>query len=126
MPLARIEIPIGKPADFGRDVADTVQQALHEALGVPMEERFQIVTEHPPAGLIIDPSYLGIVRSPEAVIIQIFLNAGRDAPKKRLFFRALADALGERVGLRREDVVVSLVEVQQDDWSFGDGEAQLA
>lgn len=126
MPLARIEIPAGKPAAYGRDVADTVQQALHAALGVPMAERFQIVTEHPPAALIIDPSYLGIARSSEVVIVQVFLNAGRDAPKKRLFFRTVADALHERVGLRREDVLVSLVEVQRDDWSFGNGEAQLA
>ena len=125
MPLARIELPAGKPAAYRRDVADAVQQALHDALGVPMEERFQIVTEHAPGELVVDPSYLGVVRSPEAVIVQVFLNAGRDAERKQAFFRTLADALHARTGLRREDVLVSLVEVQRADWSFGDGDAQL-
>ena len=32
----------------------------------------------------------------------------------------------ERIGLRPEDLVVNLVEVKRENWSFGSGEAQLA
>jgi hypothetical protein len=31
-----------------------------------------------------------------------------------------------RIGLRPEDLVVNLVEVKRENWSFGSGEAQLA
>ncbi len=45
---------------------------------------------------------------------------------KKAFYAAVADGLHERVGLRREDVVIGLVEVKKENWSFGNGEAQYA
>ena len=126
MPLVRIDLPRGKPAGYTAAVGDAVAQALHAALGVPQAERFQVVTEHGPGTLSIDPAYLGVDRSADAMIVQVFLNAGRNAAVKRGFYAALADGLHRAVGLRREDLIVSLVEVQREDWSFGNGEAQLA
>lgn len=38
----------------------------------------------------------------------------------------IADGLHGRVGLRREDVFISLVEVRKENWSFGNGLAQYA
>jgi 4-oxalocrotonate tautomerase len=32
----------------------------------------------------------------------------------------------ERLGLRREDVVIQLVEVAKENWSFGNGDAPYA
>lgn len=125
MPLVRIDVPAGTAADRLAALGEAVQEALHAALGVPMAERFQVITEHRRGGLVVDPSYLGIRRGPGAIIIQVFLNAGRDTDTKRAFYRALADGLQAKIGLRREDVTVSLVEVARDDWSFGHGEAQL-
>ena len=126
MPLVRIDIPEGWPASHGTAVGDAVTEALHAMMGVPPAERFQVVTAHPPAGLSIDPGYLGVDRSADAVIVQVFLNAGRDAATKRRFYAALADRLHEAIGLRREDLVINLAEVKPEDWSFGNGEAQLA
>ncbi len=125
MPLVRIDLPGGRPEGYAAAVGDVVTRALHAAMGVPEAERFQVVTEHAPGGLSIDPVYLGIRRSADAVIVQVFLNAGRDAACKQGFYAALSAGLGEAVGLRREDLVVNLVEVQREDWSFGNGEAQL-
>ena len=125
MPLVRIDLPAGQPPSYGAAVSDTVQSALHDVLGVPLAERFHIVTEHPPGRLSIDPSYLGVQRSPAALVIQVLLNRGRDASTKLHFFQSLADALHAKVGLCPADVVVSLVEVGREDWSFGNGQAQL-
>ena len=126
MPLARIDIPAGQTDQYRAAVGEAVQMALHAALGVPMHERFQIITEHGAGALVIDPGYLDIARSPQAIIIQVTLNEGRDAARKKSFFKALADELHARVGMRREDVVINLVEVKRENWSFGNGEAQLA
>lgn len=126
MPLTRIDMPAGKTPEHRAAVADAVQEALHAALGVPQEERFQVLAEHAPGAFVIDGGYLGVTRSPDAIIVQVFLNRGRDAGLKRRFYAALADGLRACVGLRREDLVVSLVEVGPEDWSFGNGEAQLA
>ncbi|GLS42161.1 tautomerase family protein [Methylobacterium brachythecii] len=126
MPLARIDLVEGKSADYRRTIGDVVYEAIVSALGAPKDDRFQIITEHPAADLIIDPTYLGIQRTPDCVVIQLTLNGGRTLEKKQAFYKQVADGLNERLGLRREDVFISLVEVLKENWSFGNGEAQYA
>ena len=97
-----------------------------DVLNVPADDRFQIVTEHDPDSLIYDPTYLGISRSDDIVIIQITLNQGRTVEMKRQFYSAVAQALAASAGVRTEDVFISLVEVVKENWSFGNGIAQYA
>jgi len=125
MPLARIDLPAGKPAPYARQVGDVVYNAMIATLNAPQDDRFQVITEHT-SGLVIDPTYLGIERSADALIIQLFLNEGRTVEMKKAFYKAVADGLHERVGLRREDVFINLVEVKKENWSFGNGVAQYA
>jgi len=103
-----------------------VYDALVEVLKAPKDDRFQVITEHPAGDFIFDPSYLGIQRSKDCVLIQVTLNAGRTVDQKRAFYKAIADGLHERLSLRREDVLISLVEVSKENWSYGNGEAQYA
>ena len=126
MPLARIDVPAGKSADYRSAIGDVVYNAMISALKAPKDDRFQVITEHPTGGLIIDPTYLGIQRTENAIIIQVTMNEGRTLDMKRAFYKAVADGLHERLGLRREDVVINLVEVKKENWSFGNGEAQYA
>lgn len=97
-----------------------------EAIAVPAQDRFQVVTEHPPTELIYDPSYLGIERSKDFLAIQITLNAGRSVDQKRALYARIADLLAQEAGFRKEDVMISLVEVPKENWSFGNGIAQYA
>jgi phenylpyruvate tautomerase PptA (4-oxalocrotonate tautomerase family) len=92
-----------------------------ETINVPADDRFQIFTEHGPEGLVYDRKYLGIERTDDIVVIQITLNAGRTLDQKRALYLALADRLARDPGLRTEDVLVSLVEVPKENWSFGNG-----
>ena len=126
MPLARIDLPVGKPADYGRAVADVVYEAMIATLNAPENDRFQVISQHTRETLLIDPTYLGIERSADALIIQLTLNEGRTVEVKKAFYKAVADGLHERVGLRREDVFINLVEVKKENWSFGNGIAQYA
>jgi 4-oxalocrotonate tautomerase len=126
MPLARIDVPAGKSADYRSVIGDVVYNAMISALKAPKDDRFQVITEHPTGGLVIDPTYLGIQRTQNAIIIQVTMNEGRTLDMKRAFYKAVADGLHERLGLSREDVVINLVEVKKENWSFGNGEAQYA
>jgi 4-oxalocrotonate tautomerase len=126
MPLARIDVPAGKSADYRSVIGDVVYNAMISALKAPKDDRFQVIAEHPTGGLVIDPTYLGIQRTENAIIIQVTMNEGRTLDMKRAFYKAVADGLHERLGLRREDVVINLVEVKKENWSFGNGEAQYA
>jgi 4-oxalocrotonate tautomerase len=69
---------------------------------------------------------LDIQRSDDCIFLQITLNTGRTLEAKKRFYKAVADGLHEELQVRREDVLINLVEVRKEDWSFGNGEAQYA
>jgi 4-oxalocrotonate tautomerase len=126
MPLVRIDLLEGKTPEYREHVGRVVYDAMLEALGVPKNDRFQVITEHSRASLQFDRTYLGIERSDDCVFLQITLNAGRTLEVKKRFYKAVADGLHEKLNLRREDVFINLVEVQKENWSFGNGEAQYS
>jgi 4-oxalocrotonate tautomerase len=126
VPLTRIDLAAGQSAQYRRTIGDVVYDAMIEVLNVPKGDRFQVITEHPPENFIYDPDYLGITRSPACVFIQVTLLAGRTAELKAAFYKAVADGLYQLLGMRREDVLINLVEVSRENWSFGNGEAQYA
>jgi phenylpyruvate tautomerase PptA (4-oxalocrotonate tautomerase family) len=126
MPLTRIDLPRGKPESYRRTIADVVYDAGIAILKAPPGDRFQIIREHDPDTLLIDPSFLGIERSADALIIQVTISVGRPGEVREAFFRYIVDELHARLGIRPSDVVINLVETQRDNWSFGNGVAQYA
>ena len=69
-------------------------------------------------------SYLGIEYTDELVVIQITLNEGRKTDVKKSLYAKVADLLSGELNLRRENLLISLVEVNKENWSFGNGEMQ--
>ncbi len=126
MPLVRIDLSDATPLADHRTIGDIVHNAMVTTLNVPGDDRFQVIAAHRPESRSIDPSYLGIERTDACVMIQVTLNDGRSVDQKRAFYRAVADQLHEQLGVRKEDVLISLVEVRKENWSFGNGEAQYA
>ena len=126
MPLARIDFVQGQSAEYRRVVGDVDYEAMVEVLKAPKDDRFQIVNEHPADAIVADENYLGVRRTQECIFIQLTLNVGRTVEQKKAFYKAVADALHVRLGLRREDVLINLIEVQKENWSFGNGIAQYA
>ena len=127
MPLVRIDHAAGKPDAYRAAISRGVHDAMIRTFDVPDDDRFQIVGEHAPGSAIVHaPHYLDIEYSDELVIIQITCNDTRRVDQKKALFAALADNLTRSQGLRREDVVINLVEVKKENWSFGNGVAQYA
>lgn len=126
MPLVRIDFPSSTTPAYREGVGTLVYEAMTQTLNVPENDRFMVLADHAPGDLVIDPIYLGIARSPAAILIQITLNEGRAVALKQAFYKAVADGLQARVGLRPEDVFINLVEVKKENWSFGNGVAQYA
>jgi 4-oxalocrotonate tautomerase len=124
MPLVRISLREGKTEGYKKALGDGVHRALVEAMDAPVQDRFQVITEHPASGLVYDPTYLGIGRTDDLVMVQITLSTGRKLAQKRKLFKRMAEILAEKPGLRPEDLMVSLVEVAWENWSFGNGDAQ--
>jgi 4-oxalocrotonate tautomerase len=125
MPLVRIDLRKGKNAAYRQEIGRVVYEAM-VSVGVPEKDRFQIIAEHEGDNFIFDPSYLGIERTHDLVIIQITWNEGRTVEQKKTLYKAIAEGLSQSLGIRTEDVFVNLVEVKKENWSFGKGIAQYA
>jgi phenylpyruvate tautomerase PptA (4-oxalocrotonate tautomerase family) len=123
MPLVRIALREGKPGEYRKAIADEVHQAIVAVANVPPDDHFQIITEHAANALIYDPSYLGVKRTDDIVMIQITLNQ-RPMSMKLAIYKTIAERLAKNPGVRPEDVFISLVPVAPEDWSFGAGRAQ--
>lgn len=125
MPLVRIDLRKGKDAAYRQQVARVVYDAMI-GVGVPANDRFELVNEHDAGNFQYDPDYLGIHRTDDLVIIQITWNEGRTVEQKKQLYKTIADGLAKSPGVRPEDVFINLVEVKKENWSFGKGEAQYA
>jgi phenylpyruvate tautomerase PptA (4-oxalocrotonate tautomerase family) len=122
MPFARIDLAKGKPPEYRATVADVVYGGIVGVLKAPEGDRFMVIGEHSSENFVYDPSFLGIERSPDLIIIQVTSTVGNTKEQKVAFFRQMADELNRRLSVRREDVFISLVFVDREDWSFGNGE----
>jgi phenylpyruvate tautomerase PptA (4-oxalocrotonate tautomerase family) len=125
MPLVRIDLRKGKDPTYRQQIGRVVYEAM-VGVGVPANDRFEIIGEHDADNFLFDPTYLGISRTDDLVIIQITWNEGRTVEQKKKLYEAIADGLANSPGVRPEDVFINLVEVKKENWSFGKGVAQYA
>jgi phenylpyruvate tautomerase PptA (4-oxalocrotonate tautomerase family) len=125
VPLVRISLNKTTP-EFARGVGDAVHQSMIDTIGIPAEDRFQIITQHEPGELIYDPTFYQIDRSDGFIAVQITLAAGRTREVKANLYRRMTELLAERVKVRPQDVFISLLEVAPEDFSLGNGKAQFA
>ena len=123
MPLVRIDLIKGKDAAYRQLMGRVIYESLR-SVGIPENDRFQIIQEHDADGLLFDRSYLGIERTANLVIIQITWNEGRTVEQKKALYKAIAEGLAISPGVRPENVFINLVEVKKENWSYGHGIAQ--
>lgn len=126
MPLVKIYLRKGKSPEYLRSVSDAVHQALVATANVPPDDRFHIIEQLDAARLIAHPSYGGVNRSDDLLIVEITLNVGRTVEVKKSLYAAIASHLGTAADVRPDDVVISLIEVAKENWSFGGGKATYA
>jgi 4-oxalocrotonate tautomerase len=119
MPLVRIDLVAGKSIEFRKTLGEIVYQAMRETIDVPANDKFQVITEHAEGEINVAENYLGNTYTRDIVLIQITLNAGRTVEMKKAFFKKIADDIHAQLNLRRDDVVINLVEVVKENWSFG-------
>jgi 4-oxalocrotonate tautomerase len=124
MPLVRIALRQGTSPEFRKALGEGVHESMVEAIAIPPDDRFQVITEYSPENLVYDPQYLGVQRSERIVFVQITLSFGRKPQQKRKLYKRMAEILAESPGVRPQDLVINLVEVVWENWSFGNGEAQ--
>jgi 4-oxalocrotonate tautomerase len=125
MPIVDISLLAGRRAEHKQAIADAVHDAMVETLGLPEDDYFVLFHEHAPDAFYVDRGFYGIERTDDALIVRITLR-DRGTDSKRELYRAIAGRLRDDAGVRVQDVFISLISVPNENWSFGNGEAQLA
>jgi phenylpyruvate tautomerase PptA (4-oxalocrotonate tautomerase family) len=125
MPLLRFDLIEGRSAAELMALLDAAHRAMLAAFEVPERDRYQIVTEHPRAHMIVEDTGLGFVRSDKLVVVQVTTRKRRTKKQKEAFYRLLCEELERTCGISPYDVMVTMVENGDEDWSFGQGRAQF-
>jgi len=124
MPLLNIHLVKGRRQNEVAELQQVIHEAMVEAFQVPVRDRYQIVTEHAPSHLVMEDTGLGFERTEQRVLIHITTRP-RSQDMKQAFYRLVTRGLAERCGVAPQDVMFSVIENSDADWSFGFGEAQF-
>jgi hypothetical protein len=98
-------------------IGDAIHDAQVDALGIPADDRFQIFQPHDAGEMKFDPGYNGVDRR-GLLVIRVIAVRMYDPPTKRAFFQAVVNRLAP-LGIRPEDVLISLTENGIEDWYAG-------
>ena len=126
MPFVRVALPAQFSREQVRQVSDAIHDSMVATFNVPVDDRFQVISRHGPDELVCAPSYLGIAHTDRVVFVQITCNEGRTVEMKKLLFATIASSIASGGAVLASDVIINLVEVRKENWSFGNGVAQYA
>jgi phenylpyruvate tautomerase PptA (4-oxalocrotonate tautomerase family) len=116
----------GKPDSYIRAIGDGLHRALVAEYDVPEHDRFQIVHQHEPYELIFDPMYLAGPRTEDFVLVAVTAGRPRTTEMRKAFFKRAAEELQRSPGLDPKNLMIVINTTEPDEWSFGDGIAQMA
>jgi 4-oxalocrotonate tautomerase len=124
MPLITINITEGM-TDFAIDqLQDTIHTCFVKAWNIPENGGFYIINERAKSRMRISRTMWGINRSEHPPLLLQITSSPRSKESKVELFRLLAEEL-EKQGIQKEDLFISISPTQREDWSFGNGVAQL-
>jgi len=124
MPLLCFDLVAGRSENQIKRILDVTHEVVVNIFNVPERDRYQIVREHAPSGMIIEDTGLGIERTPNMMVLQVTTRP-RSRAMKQAFYSSLVEKLDAACGLAPSDVVVTFVTNTDEDWSFGLGRAQF-
>lgn len=124
MPLLRFDLIEGRTDAEMKALLDAAHRAMLAAFEVPERDRYQIVHEHKPTRMIVEDTGLSIPRTDKVVFLQV-TSRPRKRKQKEAFYRLLCEELEKACAIAPSDVVVSIVENGDEDWSFGLGRGQF-
>ena len=124
MPLVYIDLIEGRTPSEVRSLLDTIHDAVVDAFEVPPGDRYQVVHTHPAHEIVAWDTGLGIERSSRLVVVHM-VSRRRTRETKEKFYELLASNLTNRCAVDTADLIVSITENGDEDWSFGHGRAQF-
>ena len=119
MPLVNISIPKGKSREYVKAIADGINSAVIETMDFPDDDRYQIIHE------VEDYCLEYQDRSGDRVMMFLIMRAGRSNKAEQAFYKKCTENLKVNPGIDPANVLITIAENHDIDWSFSDGVASF-
>ncbi|WHI60528.1 tautomerase family protein [Mammaliicoccus lentus] len=124
MPLMKIDLIKGRKKEEIKQILDISYEVMLSTFDAPEGDRYQIVNQHEDYEMKILDTGLGVERTNEVIVFTI-ITRPRTEKQKLSFYSEVVNELHDKVGIRKEDIMFSLIENTDENWSFFNGEAQF-
>lgn len=126
MPFIRLAVKKGIAQERKASIVEGVHQALVDAIGMPEDELFNLVSEYEESDFFYSRSFNGIARSNELVVVEITMRRGRSDAMKKSLYAQIAANLERKASVSPKDVFIFVHENDYSDWSVGNGNFAMA
>ena len=117
MPMVQVDLRRDVFQEKGKAISQAIHAGLIEGLDMPADDLFQVFRPHDDGELVFSPDFGGADRQ-DLILLRITMAHMFPVDTKRRMYKALVQRL-EQAGLRRDDILVCVVDVGFDDWYAG-------
>ncbi len=125
MPFVKINLPQTTVPEVRKAISLAVHESLMPHFKIPADDYFQVVHELSVNDLLFPASYMGVPHTPKLVYIEITARAGRTVEAKKALYHDIAEKIAATTDISVNDVIIILTENISENWSFGQGIAQM-
>lgn len=124
MPFVKIMIDKSIVKENKEVISNSIHNSLIECFKIPIKDKFQVFIDVDKENLVFPDEYLGNSYS-NILFIYITCKGGRTNEQKRKLYELCAKSICEKTKIKKDDIFITIVESDQNNWSFGNGIAQL-
>jgi phenylpyruvate tautomerase PptA (4-oxalocrotonate tautomerase family) len=125
MPFVQIHLPATFTQAQKKTISISIQESLTTIFNVPEKDYFQVINVLSEGHLIHPDAYLDISYTDQMVYIYITCGTGRTKEMKQALYAAIAEKIAVGAEININDVFIMLNETPWENWSFGQGKAQM-
>lgn len=129
MPFVNVYYPEGlsNKIEFEK-VSKSIHGSLVEHFRIPKNDYFQIFIPYPSNQFFYDPYYLledGKERTEKMIYVSITCGPGRTIDQKKSLYHSISKGISSQLNISTSDIFITLNETSTENWSFGQGLAQM-
>ncbi|MBE5107475.1 tautomerase family protein [Bacillus thuringiensis] len=129
MPFVNVYYPEGQlNKEELKTVSNSIHYSLIEHFEVPENDYFQMFLPYRPNQFFYDPHYLleGEKKRTEKIMhVSITCGPGRTINQKKSLYQSISKTISNHLKISTTDIFITLNETPVENWSFGQGVAQM-
>ncbi|HDX9577739.1 TPA: tautomerase family protein [Bacillus pseudomycoides] len=129
MPFVNVYYPEGLlNKEELKKVSNSIHRSLIECFEVPENDYFQMFFPYQSNLFFYDPYYLleeKKKRTEKIMHVSITCGPGRTINQKKGLYQSISKAISNQLKISTTDIFITLNEIPAENWSFGQGVAQM-